>query len=343
MPFIDQPPTVFDNVIGPVTMKIDIIVPFFNEAETAADFALMAAELGAAVRSRFRRDVCFILVDDGSSDGSSALFQRHMREDWSLVVLSRNFGKENAILAGLDHSTADYVLLMDADLQHTTEVALQMIAHILADDDLDMVYAAREDRRSPTRWLARGFYRLVNWGQRYKLPPDAGDFRIMTRSVVEALCRVRDRKRFNKGLYAWVGFNQHRIDYTPANRRGGESKWPHWRLIAFSLEGITSFSVVPLRVVSLLGVSGAVLGFLYGIKIVLEVLITGNAVPGYPSLMVAIVVLGGLNLALVGLIGEYVWVALSEAKRRPNYIVKSVFRSRAAAGARSSAVAAQYR
>lgn len=323
--------------------QLDIVVPLFNEAEVAAEFATMAAELAATVKARFKLKTTFILVDDGSLDGSATRFAEHMTGDWMLVILSRNFGKESAILAGLDKSRGDYVLLMDADLQHPVDVALDMIGRILADDDLDMVYAAlknREDSPSPTRWFARYFYRIVNMGQRYELPENAGDFRVMSRSAADALCQVRDRKRFNKGLYAWIGFKQQRVEYVPAKRRTGSSKWPHWRLVAFSLEGITSFTVVPLRVVSLFGVMVAILGFLYGIKIILEVLVTGVTVPGYPSLMVAVVVLGGLNLALVGLVGEYVWAGVSEAKERPNYIVKAIRGPRVAAPSGKEPVAA---
>lgn len=320
--------------------QLDIIVPFFNEAETVAAFAAMAEELAETARKQFGLEASFILVDDGSTDESAARFAQHMRGNWMLVALSRNFGKEAAILAGLDESGADYVLLMDADLQHTKAVALDMIGRLLADDDLDMVYAAlrnREDSPSLSRWFASTFYRIVNMGQRYELPENAGDFRVMTRRAARALSQLRDRKRFNKGLYAWIGFNQERVEYTPARRRAGRSKWPRWRLIAFSIEGITSFTVVPLRMVSLFGLAVAILGFLYGLKIIVEVLVNGVAVPGYPSLMVAVLVLGGLNLALVGLVGEYVWAAVSEAKSRPSYIVKSVIGPRAEAAAKQPA------
>src|SRR5690606_17556396 len=287
----------------------------------------MSHELGEAVKASFNLEICFILVDDGSTDESVALFEKHMGERWKLLSLSRNFGKETAILAGLDHSDGDYVLLMDADLQHTTDVALDMISRLMGEPDLDMVYAVRanrEDDRLLTRWFAGTFYRIMNMGQRYEIPENAGDFRVMTRRFAAAMRQLRDRKRFNKGLYAWTGFRQERIEYIPAARLAGQTKWSKRKLLAFSVEGFTSFSVVPLRILSIFGALVAALGFLYGIKIILEVLFSGVAVPGYPSLMVAILVLGGLNLALMGLVGEYVWAALSEAKHRPNYILKSV-------------------
>ncbi len=317
-----------------MAQRLDILVPFLNERESVAGFSALASELAAQVKQRFDLDTHFIFIDDGSTDEGGALYGDHMTGHWSLITLARNFGKETAILAGLDHSEGDYVLLMDADLQHTVDVALDMIDRITHDPDLDMVYAVRADRaesRTLGRYLANGFYWLINMGQRYEIPANAGDFRVMTSRFAAALRQLRDQRRFNKGLYAWTGFKQERILYKPAERQGGESKWSRRRLIAFSLEGFTSFSVVPLRMVSLFGTGVAVLGFLYGIKILLEVLFTGVSVPGYPSLIVAVLVLGGLNLALTGLVGEYVWSALSEAKNRPNYIVKSITGSGASA------------
>lgn len=320
--------------------QLDILVPFLNERESAVGFCVLASGLATQARQRFGLETRFVLIDDGSTDDGGRLYEEHLQGAWTLVTLSRNFGKEAAILAGLDHSEADYVLMMDADLQHTAEVALDMIGRILADPELDMVYAVRADRAETQtlgRYLANGFYWLINMGQRYEIPANAGDFRIMSRRFAGAMRQLRDQRRFNKGLYAWTGFRQQRILYKPAERQGGTSKWSKRRLIAFSLEGFTSFSVVPLRMVSLFGGAVAVLGFLYGIKILLEVLFTGVAVPGYPSLIVAVLVLGGLNLALTGLVGEYVWSALSEAKNRPNYIVKSVSQSQKAAGVRQQA------
>src|SRR5690606_13807416 len=174
----------------------------------------MSHELGEAVKASFNLEICFILVDDGSTDESVALFEKHMGERWKLLSLSRNFGKETAILAGLDHSDGDYVLLMDADLQHTTDVALDMISRLMGEPDLDMVYAVRanrEDDRLLTRWFAGTFYRIMNMGQRYEIPENAGDFRVMTRRFAAAMRQLRDRKRFNKGLNAWTGFRQERI------------------------------------------------------------------------------------------------------------------------------------
>jgi len=306
--------------------KLSIVAPFLNEAASAPEFAALLAGLACECERRFGLVVDAVLVDDGSSDGSAARFAETLSGQWKIVRLSRNFGKEVAIFAGMEHADGDLVMLMDADLQHASDVALEMIALLMADPETDVVQAVRGDRRSGWRrtQAARLFYQLINVGQRFAIPANSGDFRVMRRPVAQAFVQLRDKRRFNKGLYAWAGFRQKAIAYTPAERKGGGTKWSRLNLIAHSLEGFTSFSVVPLRVMSLIGILLAVCGMIYGVQIVLEVLFTGVAVPGFPSLIVAIVVLGGFNLALLGLIGEYVWVALSEIKDRPVYLVREV-------------------
>jgi len=194
--------------------------------------------------------------------------------------------------------------------------------------DIDVVFAQNDRREASWRrsQLAKLFYSLINSSQRFDIPENAGDFRVMRGAVVRALTSLRDKRRFNKGLFAWAGFRQKAMPYSPENRVTGTSKWSRLNLIAFSLEGFTSFSVIPLRIISLSGMLAALAGIVYGAKVFFEVLFYGIAVPGYPSLMVAVVLLGGLNLTLLGLIGEYVWVTLSESKDRPVYIVRDVVR-----------------
>ncbi len=273
-----------------------------------------------------------ILVDDGSRDDSVERFSATLSGSWEIVRLSRNFGKEAAVLAGLDHSRGDMTLIMDSDLQHSMEISLKMIAELVADPEIDVVYAQNDRREASWRrsQLARLFYKLINSSQRFDIPENAGDFRVMRGAVARALTSVRDKRRFNKGLFAWAGFRQKAVLYSPENRASGTSKWTRFNLIAFSLEGFTSFSVIPLRVISLVGLLAAFAGLVYGVKVLFEVLFYGIAVPGYPSIMVAVVLLGGLNLALLGLIGEYVWVTLSESKDRPVYIVRDVLHGNAA-------------
>ncbi|MBZ9677476.1 glycosyltransferase family 2 protein [Mesorhizobium sp. ES1-1] len=312
---------------------LDIVAPFFNEAQSASAFAELLAALEAEVGSRFGMTVHKILVDDGSRDDGAVRFAQALSGSWQVVTLSRNFGKEVAVLAGLDQSSADMVLIMDSDLQHSMDISLKLIAELVQSPDIDVVYAQNDRREASWRrsQLARLFYSLINSSQRFDIPENAGDFRVMRRAVARALTSLRDKRRFNKGLFAWAGFRQKALPYSPESRASGTSKWSRLNLIAFSLEGFTSFSVIPLRLISLSGLLAAFAGALYGAKVLFEVVFFGIAVPGYPSLLVAVVLFGGLNLTLLGLIGEYVWVALSESKDRPVYIVRDVVRSENAA------------
>lgn len=305
---------------------LDVIAPFLNEAQSAVAFVALLDQLEAAVSQRFGMALHKILVDDGSQDDGVERFSRALSGSWEIVRLSRNFGKEVAVLAGLDRSRGDMVLIMDADLQHSMEISLTMISELVADPELDVVYAQNDRREASWRrsQLARLFYSLINSSQRFDIPENAGDFRVMRGAVARAVASLRDKRRFNKGLFAWAGFRQKAVPYSPEDRASGTSKWSRLNLLAFSLEGFTSFSVIPLRLISLCGLIAAFAGALYGAKVFFEVIFYGIAVPGYPSLLVAVVFLGGFNLALLGLIGEYVWVTLSESKDRPIYIVRDV-------------------
>ena len=305
---------------------LDVIAPFLNEAQSAAAFVALLDQLEAAVSQRFGMAMHKILIDDGSQDDGVERFSRTLSGSWEIVRLSRNFGKEVAVLAGLDRSRGDMVLIMDADLQHSMEISLKMISELVEDPELDVVYAQNDRREASWRrsQLARLFYSLINSSQRFDIPENAGDFRVMRGAVARAVASLRDKRRFNKGLFAWAGFRQKAVPYSPADRASGTSKWSRLNLLAFSLEGFTSFSVIPLRLISLCGLIAALAGALYGAKVFFEVIFYGIAVPGYPSLLVAVVFLGGFNLALLGLIGEYVWVTLSESKDRPIYIVRDV-------------------
>lgn len=313
--------------------SLDIVAPFFNEAASASAFARLLGELEAAVAQRFGMTVHKILVDDGSRDDGAGRFSQALTGSWEIVRLSRNFGKEVAVLAGLDQSRGDMVLIMDADLQHSLDISLKLIAELVNHPDIDVVYAQNDRREASWRrsQLARLFYSLINSSQRFDIPENAGDFRVMRGAVARALTSLRDKRRFNKGLFAWAGFRHKALPYSPEDRASGTSKWSRLNLIAFSLEGFTSFSVIPLRLISLSGLLAALAGALYGAKVFFEVILYGIAVPGYPSLLVAVVLLGGLNLTLLGLIGEYVWVTLSESKDRPVYLVRDVVRSDAPA------------
>ncbi|MGI6853674.1 glycosyltransferase [Mesorhizobium sp. 1B3] len=306
--------------------RLDIIAPFFNEVASAKPFAALIGEFEAEAARRFGLTVHKILVDDGSTDNGAEAFAGGLTGSWEIVRLSRNFGKEVAVLAGLDRFGGDLALIMDTDLQHSHEIGLKLVSDLLGDPTVDVVYAKTDRRDSSWRrsQLARMFYRLINSSQRFDIPANAGDFRAMRAAVAHAIATLRDKRRFNKGLYAWAGFRQKAVVYSPAPRAAGSSKWSRLGLLSFSLEALTSFSVVPLRIVTLSGLLVAIAAGGYGVKILFEELFYGTAVPGFPSLLIAVVLLGGLNLALLGLIGEYVWVAVSESKNRPVYVVRDV-------------------
>lgn len=306
-----------------------IVAPFLNERESAERFGAFADKLALEIKSRYGFDLEVVLVDDGSIDDSIERYREHLSGNWRILELSRNFGKEVALYAGLAETRGDYVMMIDADLQHPYDVCIQMIDELTGDPKLDVVYTIRDDRNEES-WkkaiAGRFFYWLINFRQRFEVPENAGDFRVMNRAAVDALLRVRDKRRFNKGLYAWAGFRQKGIYYKPDPRLSGETKWSRLGLIALSVEGIVSFSALPLRIMSIVGVLTGLAGIIYGANIIISSLVFGIDVPGYPSLMSAISVLGGFNLALLGLLGEYIWVTIAEVKDRPLYIVRKVHR-----------------
>ena len=240
-----------------------------------------------------------------------------------VVSLSRNFGKEAALVAGLDHARRGAVLFMDGDGQHPPDLVEQLVGHWI-DDGYDVVYTAKahRDNESFLRRLAvHGFYALINWGARQKIPEDAGDFRLLSPRAAAALRQLPERNRFFKGLASWIGFRQIRVDYEPAPRAHGVTSFSPGRLIGLSVEGLTSFSVAPLRLAGLLGVVLAGGAFLFGLSIVWEVWTTGKQVPGYPSLVVGLMTIGGVQLIMIGVLGEYIGKILSELKARPIYFV----------------------
>ena len=240
-----------------------------------------------------------------------------------VVSLSRNFGKEAALLAGLDHARFGAVLFMDGDGQHPPSLVETLVSRWI-DDGYDVVYTAKAHRETEP-WTRRvavaGFYRLINWGARQEIPEDAGDFRLLSRRAAEALRHMPERNRFFKGLSSWIGFRQVRVDYEPAVREHGSSTWNVWGLIGLSIEGLTSFSVAPLRVASLLGFLLAASAIVFGLYMLIKTLIFGQDVPGYPSLVVGMMVLGGVQLMMIGVLGEYIGKLLSEIKARPVYFV----------------------
>ncbi|MDP1696274.1 MAG: glycosyltransferase family 2 protein [Xanthomonadaceae bacterium] len=269
-----------------------------------------------------------LYVDDGSGDGTWAVLERIASCDArvGLLRLSRNFGKELALTAGLDHAgERDAVIVLDADGQDPPELIPQFVAKWR--EGFDMVYGTRIARDGES-WLKRltaaGFYRVMSRLSHTPMPRDTGDFRLLSRPVLDALRQLRERRRFMKGLFAWVGYRQCAIGYHRQPRLAGRSAFSYWRLWNFALDGITSFSTAPLRVATYIGVMTALVAFVFGVWIIAKTLLYGDAVPGYPSLMTVVLFLGGVQLIALGLIGEYLGRLYEEAKQRPLYLITSV-------------------
>lgn len=302
--------------------SLAIVVPAYNEAQVIDSFH---GRLGT-VLDGIDASATIIYVDDGSHDETwailCALAEKDPRVD--AMRLSRNFGKEAALTAGLDHADADAVVVIDADLQDPPELIPTLIERW--QEGNDVVYATRGERNGETRTkkiTSAAFYRVMERLSDTTLPRDTGDFRLLSRRAVDALRELRERQRFMKGLFAWIGYRQTSVTYHRDARYAGATKWNYWRLTHLAMEGITSFSTAPLRVATWLGVSAATLAFLYGLWVLLKVLIWGDPVRGYPTLMVVILFLGGAQLLALGVIGEYVGRTYSESKRRPLYYIES--------------------
>ena len=304
---------------------LSIVVPVFNEAKGLPSLHERIAEVARFLKTKRNLTVEVVYVDDGSKDATSqtANVLPALPLDVQVITLSRNFGKEAALLAGLDHARLGAILFMDGDGQHPPSLIETLVSR-WQDDGYDVVYTAKAHRENEP-WLRRTmvhwFYWLLNWRARLKIPEDAGDFRLLSPRAADALRQMPERNRFFKGLSSWIGFRQVRVDYEPAEREHGMSTWNIWSLIGLSVEALTSFSVAPLRVASLLGVMMAATALLFGAYIVVETVLFGEDVPGYPSLVVGLMVLGGVQLMMIGVLGEYIGKLLSEIKGRPVYFV----------------------
>ena len=267
-----------------------------------------------------------ICVDDGSTDSTLAELIELTKKDTRFRVLefSRNFGKEAALSAGIDFANGDAVIPIDADLQDPPELIIKMVQ--LWKDGAEVVLAKRVDRSTDSfmkRKTASLFYKLHNkLSTSMRIPENVGDFRLMDRVVVDALKQLPERQRFMKGLFAWVGFKSVTVEYSRSSRSAGETKFSGWRLWNFALEGITSFSLVPLKIWTYLGLFGAFLAFLYASFIIIRTLIFGIVLPGYASLLVVVLFFGSLQLISLGILGEYIGRIYFETKNRPLYIVR---------------------
>jgi glycosyltransferase involved in cell wall biosynthesis len=303
---------------------LSIVMPVYNEAAgLAALHDRICAVAGKLAEQALACEIVY--VDDGSHDGSLDVARALPAAgiDVQVVSLSRNFGKEAALLAGLDHARRGAILFMDADGQHPPGLIETLVGHWL-DDGYDVVYTAKANREHEPfamRLAVKAFYALINWGARQRIPEDAGDFRLLSPRAAAALRRMPERNRFFKGLASWIGFRQFRVDYEPAARSHGRTSWSLPSLIGLSVEGLTSFSVAPLRFASLLGMLLALGALVFSVWILIETFVYERTVPGYPSIIIGIMVIGGVQLLMIGVMGEYIGKVLAELKHRPAYFV----------------------
>ena len=300
--------------------SLTVVVPAYNESEGLREFHRRLA----AVFDTLDLACTALYVDDGSRDDTFEIMQSLRAADPRVgtLKLSRNFGKELAMTAGLDHCDADAVVMIDADLQDPPELIADFVAKWR--EGYDVVYGTRSSRAGETalkKMTSSAFYRVMERLSDKPIPRDTGDFRLMSRRVVDALKLVRERQRFMKGLFTWVGYRQFSLVYDRDPRFAGDTKWNYWRLWNFALEGITSFSSAPLKLATYVGFLSAAVAFLFGVWVFAKALLFGDAVKGYPSLMVVVLFLGGMQLMALGVIGEYLGRTYVESKQRPLYLI----------------------
>ena len=308
-------------------VELTVIVPVKDEQDGILPFVTRTARILDAIENDEGRALSWeiLFVDDGSTDATLAAIMAARLDDSRIrgISFSRNFGKEAALSAGLDHASGACVIPIDVDMQDPPEVIGDMIAKWR--DGFDVVYGVRRDRTSdslPKRLTADLYYRAHNWLSRDKIPEHAGDFRLLDRKVVDVIRALPERNRFMKGLFAWSGFRQTAIEYERAEREIGSSRFNYWKLWTLAIDGITSASTVPLRVWSYLGGVIALCGLAFALFVIVKTMVYGVDVQGYPSMMVAILFFGGLQLLSLGILGEYVGRILVEVKQRPIYIVR---------------------
>ena len=299
---------------------ISIVVPAYNEEEVLTEFH----ETVDKTLSKLAVDLEIVYVNDGSTDATLDIINALRANDKriTLIDLSRNFGKEIALSAGLHKAAGDAVVVIDADLQDPPGLIPELIKEW--QNGYDVVYAKRTVRDGESilkKSTAHFFHRLIQRVGKFSIPADTGDFRILSRRAVNALNTFKEHHRFMKGLFAWIGFKQKAVHYKRDPRRSGKSKWNYWRLWNFALDGITSFTIAPLKISTYVGTVTALSAFGYGIYMVIETLLHGNEVPGYPSLIVIILMLGGIQLVAIGILGEYLGRIFNETKQRPLYFI----------------------
>lgn len=313
------------NTNEPVPIEqniLTVIVPVHNEEETLPIFHKKLSNVLDTLDCQTE----ILYVNDGSTDSSALLINGWQQQEprIGILELSRNFGKEAAMSAGLNHCNSDAVIIIDSDLQDPPEVIPQLVAKW--QQGFEVVYATRTQRDGESwlrKYITHLFYRLLHKTASVDIPEDTGDFRLLSRRAVDALKQLNEQHRFMKGLFSWVGFSQTGVPYRRDPRFAGKSKWNYWSLWNFALEGITSFTTMPLKIATYIGLATAGTAFLFGLYIVFDTLLYGNPIPGYPSLMVVVLFLGGSQLVAIGVLGEYLGRMFDEVKGRPLYLVKT--------------------
>ena len=313
-------------------MKLSLIIPCYNEQDNIFPFfeetAKAFKELPKDIKS-----LEMIFVNDGSNDITSQKL-KELYSSYSSVVsvveFSRNFGKEAAMLAGLRHATGDFVTIIDADLQQRPEIVVEMVKHLLENEDCDMV-AAYQDKRNEGKFISfmkKCFYKCINITSETEFFQGASDFRTFRKRVADAILSLPEYYRFSKGIFSWIGFNTYYMPYTAEERYSGESKWSFFKFFKYALDGIIAFTTLPLRVATVSGFVIFLASILYMIFVILKRLILGVDVPGYATIVVLILFLGGLQLLLLGVVGEYIARTYIQGKNRPVYIEKEVLKTK---------------
>lgn len=305
-------------------MKLSVVIPCYNEEQNVAPLQQACMDAFAGKVDSYE----LIFVNDGSRDHTwqalKALYHKELCPV-KLVNLSRNFGKEAAMYAGLQKATGEYVTLLDADLQQSPDIVVQMVQHLDENPDCDSVAAYQENRIEGrfTSWCKRCFYRLMDKVCDINLHEGASDFRTFRRKVAEAILDVKECYRFSKGIFSWVGFNTHFIPYTAQARRHGVSTWSFWKLVKYAINGIVSYTTFPLKLATIAGGLMSLLSAIYMVVVVIQKLCFGIAIPaGYPTIIVLILLIGGLQMIMLGIIGEYIARMYIQGKHRPLYVEK---------------------
>ncbi len=306
--------------------ELSVLIPAYNEQEVINQCHYEVSEVLKGTGCSYE----ILYVNDGSKDNTWNLLKDIADNDTqvSLINLSRNFGKELAMTAGLEYTRGQAVIILDADLQDPPELIPKMIEYWR--QGYDNVYGKRVSREGET-WLkkvtASAFYRFMQKISNVEIPQDTGDFRLLSRRTVDSLLKLKESNRFMKGLFAWVGYKKIALEYARDPRAAGQTKFNYWKLWNFALEGITSFTTAPLKLASYLGVFIALLSFIFGVYIIIKTLLFGDPVAGYPSLMTAVMFIGGVQLLFIGILGEYIGRIYEESKARPLYLIETYHRA----------------